>query len=94
MRSGREAMAEAVMEPIHEKFLAVVSKHLRFCNGSQAFPMETDLGALGLDSMSAIRLLLDLEQTFGILFPDALLTAETFRTASTLENAVQSLRNM
>jgi acyl carrier protein len=41
--------------------------------------------------MTAIELLLDLEQTFGVLLPDALLTAETFRTPATLEVAVRSL---
>jgi len=51
-----------------------------------------DLRDYGLDSMSAIDLLLSVETTFDIRFPDALIGAETFRTATTLAAAIKKLQ--
>ncbi len=73
---------------ITDALLNVLQKHLKFANQAETFPMDAELESLGLDSMSAIDLLLALEETFEIIFPDAMLTPEVFRT---LENAVQSL---
>jgi acyl carrier protein len=58
----------------------------------QDVPLETELSALGLDSMSALTLLLELEEKFDISFPDSLLNATTFRSAVSLESAIQMLR--
>ena len=41
--------------------------------------------------MSAIDLLFGLEEAFEVSFPDTLLNEETFRTAQSLETAVESL---
>ena len=49
------------------------------------------LSDLGLDSMRAIELVLDIETTFGLQFDDQLLVRETFGTFATLENVVGSL---
>jgi acyl carrier protein len=53
--------------------------------------MDKPLDELGLDSMGAVNLLLDLEDSFEISFPGSLLTEETFRTAANLHTAVRSL---
>jgi acyl carrier protein len=42
--------------------------------------------------MSALTLLLELEEIFDITFPDTLLNATTFRSAKNLENVIQMLR--
>ena len=84
-------MEHTIQDGISRKFLDVLREHVRFVSAEQVFPMDTNLEKLGLDSMSAIDLLLNLEQTFEILFPDSMLTAETFRTAKTLEEAVRSI---
>ena len=76
---------------IRAKLHGSLRRSLAFIEPDQPFPMETDLEELGLDSMGAINLLLDLEETFGIVFPDALLTAETFQTGASLEQAIRSL---
>lgn len=52
---------------------------------------DTPLDALGLDSMSSINLLLDLESTFGVAFPDEMLTPETLRTVETIRTAIDQL---
>jgi acyl carrier protein len=76
---------------IAEKFLTVLQRHLEFPDGAQGIPLDRDLEELGLNSFGAIMLLLELEETFEIAFPDSMLTPETFRTASTLQTSVQSL---
>ena len=86
-------MGNMTPDEISEKLLVVLREHLRFVSDDQAFPMGTNLEKLGLDSMSAINLLLNLEQIFEIVFPDEMLTAETFRTGTTLEEAVRLLIN-
>ena len=76
---------------IREQIFDLLRNRLRLRQRQQDLAIDSSLEALGLDSMTAIELLLDLEQTFGVLLPDALLTAETFRTPATLEVAVRSL---
>ena len=53
--------------------------------------MSTELVRLGLDSMSAISLLLDLEDAFKITFPRSMLDPKTFRTGDTLLAALRQL---
>jgi acyl carrier protein len=53
---------------------------------------DIELAQLGLDSMTAVAVLLDMEKTFGIRFPDEMLVEGTFRTAGRLKEAVQKLR--
>jgi acyl carrier protein len=60
---------------------------------SQKVPeLETELPALDLDSMSALTLLLELEEIFDISFSDSLLNASTFRSAKSLKNVIQIVR--
>ena len=70
---------------------SILSKHLNLDDGAQPLVMDTTLEALGLDSMGAINLLLDLEDSFDIAFPSSLLTEETFRTPQSLAAAVRLL---
>jgi acyl carrier protein len=51
-----------------------------------------ELVQLGLDLMTAVAILPDMEKTFGIRFPDDMLVEGTFRTAGKLKEAVQLLR--
>ena len=68
----------------------VLAGHLR------RLPADVDwttvsLTDLGLDSMSAIELVLDIEETFGAQFPEELLVRETFATFQSLETVVKSM---
>ncbi|MFJ9406873.1 acyl carrier protein [Streptomyces sp. NPDC101393] len=49
-----------------------------------ALTPDTDLRALGVDSMQAIELLFAIEDTFGISLPDDELNDATFATAGNL----------
>jgi acyl carrier protein len=71
---------------------AILRRYLVLVPEGQSVPLETELTALGLDSLSALGLLLELEDLFDITFPDSLLTANTFRSAQSLENVLQTLR--
>jgi acyl carrier protein len=73
------------LETMMRRYLVLVPE-------GQDVPRETELSALGLDSMSALTLLLELEERFDISFPDSLLNATTFRSARSLENVIQMLR--
>lgn len=84
-------MEQIYSQPVVEKLLTVLRRHLRSVDSAETIPMNRRLDELGLDSMGAVNLLLDLEDSFAISFPDALLTEETFRTASTLYKSVHSL---
>jgi len=79
------------MEDITTQFEECLRRHLRSAK-LNAIDYDVELVQLGLDSMTAIAVLLDMEKTFKILFPDEMLVEETFRTARRLKQAVQKLR--
>lgn len=76
-----------------DQVLDVLGRHLKYAPPDQDIPLDADLKELGLDSMGAIDLLLDLEQSLRIVFPDELLTEETFRNAANLIEAIGSLES-
>ncbi len=49
---------------------------------------DADLFAVGLSSLATVRVMLAIEQEFGIEFPDILLTRRTFRSIAALRDAV------
>jgi acyl carrier protein len=53
--------------------------------------MSEELLLLGLDSMGAIALLLDVEEAFAVEFPREMLDPKTFRTGETLLAAVREM---
>ena len=72
-------------------FLGVLRNYLRQVGDGDALTMESNLYDLGLDSMAAVNLLLELEETYQVIFPDALLTESTFETPLALKSAIVSL---
>ena len=82
--------SETVDTRVSDTLLPVLEGHLR------RVPADVDwatasLPDLGLDSMSAIELVLAIEDTFGAQFPEELLVWETFATYWSLESAVRSM---
>lgn len=53
---------------------------------------EANLFALGLDSLRVVSLVVGVESSFGIAFPDDLLTPDLFATGAALWAAADSLR--
>jgi acyl carrier protein len=71
-----------------ETFEAILRKRLKYLEPDAALPDDAALQELGLDSMQAVELLLDLEDELGIVLPDEAMTAETFATPGSLKAAV------
>ena len=59
--------------------------------GAPDLSLDIPLTDLGLDSLSVVNLMLDLEDTLGITFPEEMLNEETFRTGRSVVAAVQAL---
>lgn len=57
----------------------------------EAFPMDRELRDLGVDSMTIVTLIFELESAFGINIADEMLTHEVFQTPATIEAAVRTL---
>ncbi|WP_328340491.1 acyl carrier protein [Micromonospora sp. NBC_00421] len=81
---------QATETAVRDRLQAVLANHLR------KIPEGTDwtsvpLPDLGLDSLSAIDLVIDIEETFGAEFPANLLVRETFATFAALEAVVTAM---
>jgi acyl carrier protein len=79
------------MDDITTQFEQCLRRHLRLVK-PDSINYDVDLMQLGMDSMTAVALLLDMEKTFNIRFPDDMIVEDTFRTAGALKKAVQLLR--
>ena len=76
---------------ITEKLTSVLARNLPTPPLPDGFPLDRELSLMGLDSMSAVNLLLDLETDFEITFPDHMLTREIFYSGETLREAILNL---
>lgn len=77
---------------VDASFVAILRSYLKYLPGDQALDPDAPLKGLGLDSMVAVSLLADIEDTFEVFLPDSALTADTFRTAAGLWSAVLAAR--
>lgn len=55
--------------------------------------LDTDLVAAGFDSMSLVRLLVFVEQTYGMWVPESEITGESLQNLRTLASTVARLLN-
>ncbi|HSI62281.1 MAG TPA: acyl carrier protein [Candidatus Saccharimonadia bacterium] len=78
---------------LETRFEAVLRPRLRLLPPDQPLDYTEKLGKLGLDSMAAIDLLMELEGQIGAPIPDEHLTAETFSTAENLLGMLKKLVN-
>ncbi|MFI0939399.1 acyl carrier protein [Streptomyces sp. NPDC021020] len=72
------------MDQISDTFRAVLVRHLAAVDRPEDIPPDVNLRALGLNSMRAVDLVIDLEDTLGIVFPDDAFTDEVFESARTI----------
>ncbi len=79
------------MSEWHESFETVLRPHLRYLAEDAPVNPHESLLALGVDSMGTVQILVDIEDAFGILFPDEMLTQETFRTPASLWQVLSAL---
>ncbi len=74
-----------------ETFLGILHNYLRRAENDHTLTMGSNLYEMGLDSMAAVNLLLELEETYSVTFPDSLLTEATFETPLALKSVIVSL---
>ncbi|MFI6991739.1 phosphopantetheine-binding protein [Nonomuraea wenchangensis] len=75
---------------LHEQYRLLLLRHLPDVTEEQLL-MDTRLPDLGLDSLSTVQLLLEIEEEFMISIPDELMTLETFSTVGSLYSVVREL---
>jgi acyl carrier protein len=88
-------MALAVAENPNEtlnRLRHLVVEHVKAVTSVDQVVDDADLALLGLDSMSGLNLLLDIEEMFEVSFPEEYLTPDVFRTPATLVAAIMTLR--
>ncbi|MDB6119153.1 MAG: phosphopantetheine-binding [Verrucomicrobiaceae bacterium] len=73
------------------KLEEILRPRLRLLPAGVPLDFNEKLAKLGLDSMAAIDLLMDLETEAGAQIPDELLTADTFATAQNLLDTIEKL---
>jgi acyl carrier protein len=74
------------------KFVEVLVKHLKYLKSPADLAYDGPLRKFGLDSRDAVDLMLDIEDAYGIAFPDEYLNDKTFATADSLWQAVMALK--
>jgi len=73
-----------------EAIESLVRPRLKFLQTGRELSPDENLGDLGLDSMTAIDLLLDLETHFGIAIDDESLTENSFSSVAEIKALVES----
>jgi acyl carrier protein len=91
LKEGCEMMSLVPVTRTLDQVVDVLRGHLKLLAPGAPVPPGASLRDLGLDSMGAMNLLFDLERTFRIVFPDELVTAESFRDAESLARTVGAL---
>ena len=76
---------------IAEKVRTILREQVRFSNDVDKLSDDDDLFQAGLTSHASVNLMLALEATFDIEFPDEMLKRSTFESVGSICNAIQSL---
>ena len=70
----------------------LVSKQLNLNGSGHELRPDEDLWLLGMTSLTCLGLMLSIEDTFEIEFPEEALQSSTFRSINTISAAVKSSR--
>jgi acyl carrier protein len=81
-------MDGAIGNGLDGRLAGLLRRHLRYLDPAAELTPGSDLRSLGLDSMAAVALMLDVEDEFGVVLPDSSLVHETFATPASLWAAV------
>lgn len=77
---------------IDERLVELVKKYLKFSGENSVLGKDDNLKDLGLDSISSIQLLIEIEDTYDITISDDHLTDDTFSSLATLWNVIEEIR--
>ena len=79
------------MNEIITRLKPLILEHLKLVETTEQIGDTDDLTTLGMDSMAATNMMIDIEDEFDIHFLDEMLTPETFKSAESLSLAIDSL---
>ena len=74
-----------------EKIRTVIAKHARLSVDTNTLADDSDLYEAGLTSLTTVNLMLAIEDTFNIEFPDKKLGRKTFESIRSLSEVVEEL---
>ena len=80
-------------KPWDEQFETLMRRALRLMPADQELLPDANSFLLGLDSLAAVDLLVNIELTYDIEIPEDHLTLQTFATPAILWTAVQQVRD-
>jgi acyl carrier protein len=78
-------------EEITTKIHAILTEHGRLSKEMGVLGDEGDLYQAGMTSHASVNVMLALEGTFDIEFPDAMLRRSVFESVATIRSAIQEL---
>lgn len=71
----------------------ILEQHGRLPVGIDTLADDSDLYNAGLTSLATVGLMLALEDTFDIEFPETMLSRKTFESIQAISDAVEELKN-
>jgi acyl carrier protein len=80
-----------MLDEITNTILRLIASTGALKGSSQAIDVDEDLYAAGLKSLAAVRLMVALENEFGIEFPITVLHREAFSTVARIRSVVLTL---
>ncbi|MCC3327942.1 phosphopantetheine-binding protein [Nocardia abscessus] len=82
-------MSENAGQDYRNDLERIVRSHLTYYQSADRLDPDVELSNLGLDSLTSVRLLVDIESSLEIEIPFEDLVPETFRTLGSLNAAVK-----
>ena len=76
---------------MYERIRAILAGHAGMSANIADIGDNDDLYRAGMKSMATVQLMLALEEAFDLEFPEELLTRTTFRSVSTIAQALRSV---
>ena len=77
----------------YSEIRAVLRDHARLPVDAESLGTDADLFAAGMSSHASVNVMLALEDTFDVEFPDAMLKRSVFESISAIDAAVSELRS-
>jgi acyl carrier protein len=74
-----------------DAFMTILRRHLPDAEQRDDVELDVPFVELGFDSMRTIQFLLDLEESFDVVFPEEMLSEELLRSPRTVADALSTL---
>lgn len=84
-------MTGTTTPPWDTTFEGLIRQALEQFPPDQELTPDLDFTAAGLDSLAVVELLMHVEEVYGVVIPDELLTSETFATPGSLWAVIAGL---